>query len=222
MTATYVSGISTDEVRLFSNVSSTDIQNAYITDLKKYAAIQLNHDIGIIYKDWSVGSISTEKQNDTDGSNTVFYVNEWPLGDYDNDGEIGTGDVYAYSIASDGTRTEYTVSAINDASIGKFTLSTAPPSNQDLFFTWRYVPLDQTIPHPLIKQAILHLTNAYIQTRIEPANMQSWRVGKIAVTARTSAFDKFYSNYKRCITQILSEAVKRKEHPGFGTGFSYV
>lgn len=222
MTATYTSGISTTEVRLFSNVSTTEVPNTTLIELMKYAAIQLNHDIGILCEDWAVGQIDTEKLNTINNSNKTFYIPEYPLGDYNDDGEITGADVYVYSISSTGTRTEYTVSSIDNAKIGKFTLATALPTNESCYFTWRYVPIDQTTPDPLIKRALINLTNAYMQTRISPTDVQGWRVGKISISRQTPAFQKFYDNYKECKNQILSKIVMRADHPGFGSKFSYI
>jgi len=224
MAGTYISGISVDDVRLIGNVSSTDVANSTVIEFMRLAAGQLNHDIGIKVSDWQVGEVSNEKKNTIDGSNTTFYVSDWPLGDLSDDGEITGDDVIAYSIDSDGVRTTYTVSSIDDARIGKFTLSTAPPSSDTLYFTWRWVPLDQSTPDPLIKTAILYLTNAYIATRISPEDVHGWRMGKIAVTRQDSAYKKYMANYMRVVTQINSNVLRRRDHPGFTvqSGFSYV
>ena len=219
--ATYIGNVSADDVRALTDLPSGSISDDEILALQPYAASELNSDIQIIYKDWRVHTIDSWRNNDQDGSNTVFYVpdDKRPIGDYDSDGGIDTSDVVAYTIepasgtgTSSSKRTSITVSAITDDELGKITLATAPPSNGSLYLTWAYTPLEMETPHPLIKKAIAQMTAALAYSRVDVGKVSKFRVGKVAVMQQSEAFKKYMDDYKQTVYKIKTDAVKMVEY----------
>ena len=201
-----------DDVRVLTNLSASDIPDANLNTLITYATAQLNRDIQTIYEDEKVEYISAEKENDIDGSNTTFYVKHPWIGDYNNDGQVTTADLYVYTIDSDGTRTVYTVSSIDDTRVGKFTLSSAPTSSEELYVTYASAPVDVETPDSLVKLACAQLAAALAFTRIDAGKAQSFRVGKIAVTKQTEGFTQFITEYRRTVNLIRSKVVKEAKY----------
>jgi hypothetical protein len=196
------------DIRTITGLTSTEVDDAVLTYLISYATTQLNHDVQIKWEDEPVIYISSEKKNDIDGSNKVFYTKNYPIGDSNDDGSVSVSDIYFYTLKGDGTRTDYTVSAITDADKGKITLITAPPSGEEPYMTYYSCPISINTPHPLIKLACIQLTAALAFTRIDSKKVAGFRVGKIAVTKQSQAFTKYLDEYQRTIYLIKSYSVK--------------
>jgi len=206
--ANYRAAITEQDVRDLTGLTATEASDAVISGIMTHAIVQFNHDVQVQWKDWEVGFVSAERENDIDGSNTTFYTKYWPLGDYDDNGVIDTNDVEAYTIDSDGNRTVLTVSSIDDAELGKFTLSSAPPTDETFYITYASAPLKLNPLHPLMKLAVIKLTAAMVYTRIDASKIASFRVGKVAVMKQSPAFSKYYDDYKKTVSQILSRALR--------------
>lgn len=195
------------DVRLFTGLSDSDINSANLVSLTSYATIQLNRDINHVINDERVDWISNEKQNKIDGSNTVFYAKEVhkntdSLGDFNNDGSVNSTDIAFYTIDSSGDRTVYSVASLDSASIGKFTLSSAPDSNEKPFINYAVAPIDEVGPDNLIKMACVQLVAALSFTRIDAKKISKYKIGKVTISRQSEAFDTFYGQYKRTICKI--------------------
>lgn len=208
MSTNYRAGITVQEVRDFIGLTDKQATDAIISGVMTYSIVQLNHDIGVRNSDWRVRTISTEKENKVDGSNTIFYTEHWPLGDYNDDGIIDSSDVEAYTIDSNGTRASVTVSAITDAGIGKITVSSAPASGTAFYLSYSSVPLDLSPINTLVKFAIIRLTAALVYTRIDASKVGSFRVGRVSVTKQSPAYTKYMFDYTSTIRQIRSKIFK--------------
>ena len=147
----------TDDVYDLTSITSSDADSTKLAKIIEVATTNLNSNINVDVKDEWVNYISTEKENKIDSSNTTFYTQKFPIGDYNNDGSISIADIKVYTINNEGTRTSYIVSSIDDADIGKFTLSSAPTQNENLYITYVKAPLDEETPHSLIKLACVYL-----------------------------------------------------------------
>ena len=187
-----------------------------MTTLITYATGLLNREINVVVEDEKIEYIDTEKKNYINGSNTVYYTKHTPLGDYDNDGDVDTSDFYVYNIDSAGTRTAFTVSAVNDPWIGKITLATAPASATRLYITYAWAPLrEDSSLHPLIKLACMQLTAALAYKKLHGGIISGIRIGKIALTSEPQTYHTYMSEYYRTISQIIAKAAWLQEGQGF-------
>jgi len=196
-----------NDVRLLSGLTTSEISDADLVSLISYATAELNGDINYIKNDEIVSYIDSEKENKIDGSNTTFYLldvhkNNLQIGDYDNDGDVDTSDFYVYTIDNEGTRSDYTVSTLDDKKNGKITLSSAPSTNETLYVTYSVAPLDEDTPDTLIKQACAQLTAALAFTKIDAKKLAGFTIGKVKVTKQSQAFQIYYDMYKRTVEKI--------------------
>ncbi len=199
-----------NEIRAICGLSSDDIHDSTLADLRDLAVAQLNADIGYHVSDEEAMYISSEKKNTIDGSNKVFYLKEVnnnlrQVGDYNDDGVVNTSDVYAYTINQSGVRTAYTLTSLDSASLGKLTLSSAPTTSEVLYFSYVVFPISAS--SSLIKIACAQLAAAYAFTKIEPVKLQSYRIGKVSVTKQAQGFSMIYQRYLQTLDRINATAL---------------
>lgn len=210
--ATYIENIAVQDVRDITGLSTSDITDSQVTAIISGVVAELNNDIQVRYERWRVTSIDTWRTNKIDGSNTVFFVPKYPIGDFNDDGKIDTNDVKAYEVKASGTefvRNNITISSITDDEQGKVTLASAPASGASLYLEWSHTPLEMETPHRLIKRAIVQLAGSMAYSRVDAGKVSSFRVGKVAVTKQSEAFRKYMDDYKRTVFQINSHIVER-------------
>ncbi len=204
---------SVSDIRVITNLTTTDISDEHITALIEYATSQLNHMINSRIIEERVECIDSTRENKIDGLNTEFYVQnsfKWYLGDLNDDGQVDSDDVEVFKYASDGTKTRLTVSAV-DASLGKITLDSAPEQGSTLTITYSYAPLDESTPHPLIKQACMLLASALCYTKIEAGKLKQFKLGKLTVARQPEAFNTYFSQAMRTIKLIQSRMLRRTD-----------
>lgn len=208
-----------DDIRLITNLSSSEISDANITSLISHATLQLNADIQIKWENERALYLNSEKQNTIDGSNRMFYLQHYPLGDRDDNGTINGNDIFCYALnTSTGVRRQIVVSGIIVDGIVKASVlggplwlsgaSSAPETTESMYFTYFSSPVDMETPHPLVKLACMQLTAALCFTRIDAKKVQSFRVGKIAVMRQSDAFRIYRSQYYDTINRIRQEILK--------------
>lgn len=197
-----------DEIRNLTGLTVSDATDAILSGIILHATAQLNGDIQNKWEDERVSTISTEKENELDSSNTTYYVQNYPLGDKTNNGSICGADVYAYTLDSDGTRAQIVVKTVDDAEFGKLTLNTAPASDVALYFTYYSSPVNMYEPNELVKLACIQLSAALAFTKIDVRKVRSFRVGKIAVTNQSEAFNIYRRQYYQTLDRIRSKIVK--------------
>lgn len=194
------------DVRLLTGLSSSAISDADLVSLILLATAQVNVDVQLKIEDERVDYIDTEKPNTIDGSNKTFYVRKPYIGDRTNDGVVGTGDVYCYTLDSTGTRTTYTLSALSDDYFGKITLTNAPSTSEELFACYMSSPVDMETPNPLVKLATIYLASAFAYVKANAGNVKSWHVGKVSVS-KDSGFETYFKEYKNIVNKILDNWV---------------
>lgn len=195
---------SIDDVRNITNIASTDLTDTQICNLIQFAGYQVNADVQVFREDERVSYISSERENDIDGVETIFYTKFYPLGDKNNDFEVDTSDIYVYTIDGDGTRADYTVSAVNSASLGKFTLSTAPGSDEELYITYYSSPVDMETPHQLVKTANALLAAAWGYTKLNVGKATRFRTAALTVFRDMDSFRYYHKKYIEVINEIQS------------------
>ena len=201
---TFYGYCSIDDVRMLTGLASTDVTDSQLYDLLQFAMAQLNAEINVKIVRELIEYIDEVRENDIDSSNTTYYVKFWKdyyIGDIDNDGSVDTTDITVYQVDADDVETELTVSTITPDE-GKFVLSSAPDSSVDLYVTYVRAPLDEDTPHQMIKLACAQLVAALSFTRLDAKKIRSFRIGKVAVTKQSDAYNTFYNQYRRTINDI--------------------
>lgn len=203
----------TSDVRLISNLSTTDISDANLNSLITYAAEQINADIGVTLftklgdPNYFVG--------DYDGSNKTFALKYSPLGDIDNNGTVNTSDIEVwYKANTADTYTKMTIgtatiATIDDDEMGKFTFTNSPSlsNNYIVKYVWFPIPFD----HPLIKRATIELTSYMAFLRGNLKDVTSYKLGKMEVkkTARHPGLVSFFDRYTQTLGQIRGNTIFR-------------
>jgi hypothetical protein len=194
------------DVRLMSNLSTSDISNTDITSIITEATSQLNNDINIGVTREFVSPIDSTRENKIDGSNTAYYVQNWYgkyLADRNNDGSVTTADVIVYQVDSNGTETVLTVSAVDDDDC-KITLSSAPSSGVQLYITYSYSFVRQGTVDSRVKLATTFLTIAYCYAKINWGRSPSLQFGSTKILRHMDSFKLYYDRYLEVIKQIQS------------------
>jgi len=204
----YRAAVTEQSVRDLTGLSATEASDSVISGVMTQAVVQLNHDACTRHRDWLVDFVSTERENLVDGSNTVFYTRFWPLGDYDDSGEIDTSDIVAYTIDDDGTRETVTVSSVNDAYLGKFTVSSAPVAGKDFYISYSSCPLSMSPADGLVKLALAKLTASVVYNRLNAGKVGSFRVGKVSVMRQSPAAEVYYNDYLKTVDSIRYKLLK--------------
>lgn len=156
------------DINLHTNITSSDVANADITSLIAEATAQVNSDINIKVTRERIISINKTRENKIDGNNTIYYTQNWSgvyLGDLDDDGDVDTSDVIVYQVASDGTETTPTISAVDDDDM-KITLDSAPQPGVVLYISYKYSRVRQGTPDKKVKLATIYLTAAMCYAKI--------------------------------------------------------
>jgi len=203
------------DVRDLTGLTTDEISDANLSGIILHASIQLNADIQTKWENEGVTSISTEKENEVDSTNTKYYTRHFPIGDRTNDGIVSGIDVYAYTLDSDGNRVELIASGITtegttpaSALGGPIWFESAPSDDVTLHFTYYSSPVDMETPHPLVKLATCQLAAALSFTRIDVKKVQSFRVGKVAIMRQSQAYDIYKKQYYSTINRIRQEMFK--------------
>lgn len=195
------------DLRLHTNLDTTDISDVNVTSLIADVNAILNGDINTEVIRERILPIDNTRKNEINGLNTVYYVRNWRgkyIGDRDNDGEIDdTGDVIVYEVASDGTETQPTVSAV-DSDQGKITMSVAPTSGVQLYITYVYCLVDPT--GNLAKMASVYLTAAMAYKKINQGMSPSQVFGNVRLMRDMQASSEFFKKYKEQIDKINAKA----------------
>jgi hypothetical protein len=192
------------DVNLHTNITSSDVANADITSLIAEATAQVNSDINIKVIRERVTSIDRTRENQINGTNTIYYTQNWSgvyLGDLDDDGDVDTSDVIVRQVDSNGTETTLTVSAVDDDDM-KITLSSAPSSGVELYIDYRYSRARQGTPEKNVKLATIFLTAAYCYAKINIGKAPSQAFGSSRLTRHMKSYNHFMERYKEVLDDI--------------------
>lgn len=167
-----------NDLRLMTNLSTSDVSNANVISLITEATAELNRMINVREVREVIDYIDSTRKNSINNSNTTFYVRNWKgkyLADMNNDGDVDTSDIIVYQVDSNGTETTLTVSSV-DHDDGKFVLSSAPTTGVRLYVTYEWCQKDVSTPDKLVKMACVFLTASYIYGKINIGRSpdQSW------------------------------------------------
>jgi len=198
----------TSDIRLMTNLTTSDISDADITSLITEASTQVNSDVNMKVIREPVYPIDNTRENKIDGANTVYYTRHWYgkfLADLNNDGIVDTADITVTQVDTDGTESTLSVSAIDD-SLSKITLSAAPSSGVRLFLTYSYSyvrEVDGSVD-PKLKLATTFLTSAFCYAKINIGKAPNIQFGSTKLTRHMKSFQEYYNRYLEVIKQIQS------------------
>lgn len=192
---------SVDEVRSMTNLTEGQVADTNLAILIEMASNDVNADISIKHEDERVQYISEEKANDVNDSNLTYYTIHYPIGDKDNDYEVGTSDLYVYAIDEDANRNEKTVISV-DAEKGRFLLSEAPSSSDALYVTYYSTNKLVDPPHKLVKMATIWLTASFAYSKINLGKAPRFKEGSLTVFRDTTAHKQYMDKYYHTINKI--------------------
>ena len=194
---------------MLAGLSTIAINDEDLKAIMDIVPAQFNADIVYKVEDEQVTKINSEKTNEIDGTNTVFYArdvngNPKSIGDRNNDGDVDADDIYAYTLdgSSPRVRTAYTVSSLDSASLGKFTLASAVPADEDLFISYVVAPIDCATPSALVKLAFSQLCAIYVHSKLTATNLKRFRIGKVTITGGSVGLETASMNYKNSLDKI--------------------
>ena len=193
-----------EDVNLHTNITSSDVSDADVTSLIAEATITVNSDINIKVTRERIRSIDKTRENQINGTNTVYYTQNWKgvyLGDLNDDGSITIADVIVYQVASDGTETTPTISAVDDDDM-KITLTSAPSSGVELYISYRYSRVRQGTVDPKVKLATIYLTAAMCYAKINIGKAPSQAFGSSRLTRHMKSYNHYMQRYQDTLDDI--------------------
>ena len=192
------------KIRLFSNLSTSDIVDADIAAMIAEVTKTVNEDINVLeVREW-INYVNESRRNDINGTNTTYYVRNYHgkyISDTNNDGIVDTTDVIVYRVDSSGVEDTVTVTAVDSAN-GKITLETAPTSAYRYYVTYAWAYANSQTPDNRISLATACLTVAYCYAKINwgRAPRQEWR--NIKLYRHMESFDLWENRYRSIINGI--------------------
>lgn len=206
------------DINLLTNITSSDVSDADVTSLINYATYQLNHDINIKVIRERVEYIDSTRENNINGSNTIYYIKNWKgnyLADMDDNGGVDVSDVIVHLVSTGGTETTPTISAV-DQDDGKITLSTAPTSDQQVYLTYAYSRVSEngSSANPLVKMACVYLTAFLCYGKIMLGKSPSVSFGNTRLVRHMSSADEYYKRYQQIVKQINDTQADIKKSGG--------
>jgi hypothetical protein len=203
---------SVDEVKEIAEIPSeiTDIQ---LFKLIRVASLNLNHDIQTHIFREKIAYIDEVKTNDMDASNTTFYLQHYPIGDYNNDFKVTTGDVTVYKeytdVNGDRLETTMTVSSV-DQSLGKIVLSAAPDGTDELYATYCHTPthFDVNTPNMMIKFATAYLAAFLAKSKVGDNNVSRYTIDRLTVVNLPEQVKSDYFRYIDLVDKIKGDLIE--------------
>jgi len=186
-----------DEVRQFTNISTTDIDDTQLATLIEFASAQVNGDINIYREEEIISYINDHKQNKIDGVNSTYWMDMYPIGDANNDFHVTTADieVFQYDANTDPTtKTKLTVTYVNPAT-GEFRISTAPASDMKLTVTYYTCNRRVDLPDRLVKLATIYLTASFGYGKLNIGKAPRFHMGNLTVFRDTHSSQTYYMKY---------------------------
>jgi len=197
------------KVRTVSGLGTEEIIDSELQSLIDRASIELNNHLNKKYEE-KVGFISSWRDNQQDGNNSVFYTQNYPLGDENDDFSVGTADVTAYAIDKDGNRKDYSLDSI-DGELGELVLSSAPESSENLYLEYETLPI--VIGDKMIEEACNYLSAFKAELRIHGRGVKNYTLGSLKIK-KGDVGEPFKSHYLDTLEKIRNkqfEISKAKE-----------
>jgi len=202
------------KIRLIAGLGSDRISDSELRDFRDDVAIpKINEELNTIIMDEEVEYISTDKENNIDGSNKTFYAREVDaeykfIGDFNDDGEVDDSDVEAFQVDDD-TRTDLNVTLV-DHETGE--LSIEKPNGDavkdgDIFLNYSVAPADEQTPSKMVEIACAQLTGMFGHSSIDIENFNEFSIGSVTVNDSDSSASDLFSDYQKTLIQINQREV---------------
>lgn len=191
-------------VNLITNIISDDVANADVTSIIAEATKELNSFINVQIVREKVEYIDTTRENKIDGSNTIYYIQNWNgkyFADRDDDGDVDTSDVIVYLVDGDGNETIATVSDI-DVDDCYVTLSSAPSSSTKIYITYDWCYKNASTPDPMIKLACTFLSAAYCYAKLNIGRAPQVKFGNSRFYRHIDSYEMYYNRAMKIIDKI--------------------
>lgn len=203
---------SVDDVRLLSDLTTDDVSDTSLTQIIDFAVYQINRDVCVEVLQEAVEHIDAYRENKINGTNATYYIPRsytWYFGDRTNDGRVTIGDIEAWEYKSDDTRSQLTISSIDE--IGKIVVSTAPVATSDVKLSYMYSPVSMSSPNqdPLIRLAAIYLSSAMAYSKVEARDLNKVKMGTLMVSKTPVGFDAYYSRYRDILRQLWYRIVEQ-------------
>lgn len=202
------------KIRLMTGLSSERISDTELRDFRDDVATpKLNEDVNTIIMDEKVDYISSDKQNEINGSNKTFYAKEVDaeysfIGDFNDDGTVDDSDVEAFQVANN-QRTDLSVTLENHET-GELTIEKSngdAVEEGDIYLNYAVAPADQKTPSKMIEIACAQLTGMFGYSNINAENFDSFSIGSVTVEDSDSSASDLFSDYQQTIIQINQREV---------------
>jgi len=192
---------SLNDIRVATNITSNQVNDTDLAQIMKFSCTQLNNDINILVNDEKVLELDVERDNTINGTNVTFYTVNRFIGDKNNDFIVNTDDVVAYTLNADGTRLNYAISSI-DANLGKIVLGIAPPSGEQLYFTYVYAMRRVDVVDSMIRDAAILCTAMWCYRKLNTGKATRFKMGSLTVFRDMNSPKDFRLLYYEAITNI--------------------
>jgi len=214
-------------IRLVGAPDSMDVRDAKVRRIRDNVAVgRLNSDIQTEVKTERVKRISEAKKNETDGSNTTFYLEKThnsfrALGDRNDDGVIDRNDIKAWAII-DEERVEVDVAEIVDPVEGEFEAGLnlvftnqdeteydldALSNEADVYVSYKHAPADMAEPNSMVEVACAQLTAAYCYSNIETQKLKNFTIGDVTIRKQSQGFSLMMDQYTESMRRIVNREV---------------
>jgi len=205
------------EIRLITNLTTSDISDADLTNLIIEATKYLNSKINVPVVREEIFYIDETRENKIDGLTTKYYIQNWfekYLADSDFDGDVDASDLTVYAVDSNGTETEATISSI-DASEKSFTLSTAYTSGYRLYVSYEWCYRNPATPDALIALACKFITASLAYAKINIGRAPSLSFGNQRIMRHMDSFRIYMEKAEEIIEEINYKGANLKQAPTF-------
>jgi len=206
-----------EEVRIITNLSTSDISDADLTLLIAEATKHLNSLINVEVDREEIFYLDETRENKIDGSNKTYYIKNWKdkfFADSDYDGDVDTSDITVYAVNSDGTETTPTITSISTAN-KSFTLTTALSSSYRLYVSYDWCYKNPATPDPLISLACKFLTASLAYAKINIGRSPSLSFGNQRILRHMDSFKIYYDQAMHIVEEINYKGANLKEAPTF-------
>lgn len=209
---TWIGYCNIQDIRDVTNLTVAQVSDGVLCRMISLASQCLNADVNVKIEEEQVLVIPAThgvKQNDIDGTNTMFYTANYPLGDSNDSFTVTTGDISVYEIDSSpspSTKTKLTVTSLTP-NTGQYILSTAPELNRILLVSYVTVPRSVSDPHPLVRQAAIYLASAMAYTKLNVGKARRFKMGNVTVTRDMESYKYYKSLYSAFLLKINDTAM---------------
>lgn len=203
---TYFGYCTVDEVRQVTNIKASDVSDTHLATMIELAGSQINNEMNIKHIDEKIEYLDEVRQNKTDGVNSTYFTKHYPIADTNNDFRITIGDMSAYQVDSEGTKTILDITQVN-VETGEFRLRTAPDADKTVYVTYSHCQRVVDPVDTLVKMATIFLVASYAYGKINVGKAKRFRMGNLTVFRDMDAWKTYMSHYRTIMGLINDRSI---------------